>query len=182
MMAASRHLWVLLMVAFVFLACAPRQGKEVAVAPEPVRDPGSSPTARYVPEPAGPLPEETAGKSLTAPRVTMLHSPKYPDAALETGMEGEVLVRVRISETGAVEGAEVVATTSEVFTRAAVEAARLSRFEPGMFGKEPIAFNWIIPFEFSLDPRREAALGGPDDETWKRQQQPDQQPTQMKDR
>jgi TonB family protein len=167
-------------VALVLLGgCAPHKTGEAKLFPERA----AAPTARYVPDPVEPIPEEAVGLPLTSPRVIDLHTPTYPDAAKQTGMEGEVLVEFLIGTTGEVEDARVVATTSEVFNRAALEAARNSHFEPGLLGSKPIAFHWIIPFEFSLGRPPETARGGEGGtQSWRKEPPPDMHTTQPKER
>jgi len=151
---------------FLLSGCASSKSGEASLFPER----GVSPTARYVPDPVDPIPDEAVGLPLTSPRVIDLRTPIYPDAAMQTGMEGEVLVEFLIGKTGEVEDAQVVATTSTVFNRAALDAARASHFEPGLLGSDPIAFNWIIPFQFSLGRPPDQAQGGEGGvESWRRE-------------
>ena len=163
----------------LFSGCASHKPGEATLFPER----GVSPTARYVPDPVEPIPDSAVGLPLTSPRVIDLHTPSYPDAAMQTGMEGEVLVEFLIGKTGEVEDARVVATTSSVFNRAALDAARSSHFEPGLLGSDPISFHWIIPFQFSLGRTPDAAQGGEGGvEAWRREPAADTRTGGVKDR
>lgn len=82
-----------------------------------------------------------------------LITPPYPEAALEQGIEGHVIVRFTVTETGAVQ--DVVVDESEppgVFDQEALRAAQRLRFEPrivigGAVRVEDVSFrfDWTLP-------------------------------------
>lgn len=82
-----------------------------------------------------------------------LITPPYPDIALELKLEGYVVVKFTVTETGAVR--DVVIDESEppgVFNEEAIRAAQRLRFEPRIVIGEPVRvedvlfrFNWNLP-------------------------------------
>lgn len=69
----------------------------------------------------------------------VLVNPVYPNKALQEGVEGFVLVRFTVSETGAVTEASVVdSTPSETFDQAALEALLMSRYRPKISNGQPV--------------------------------------------
>lgn len=82
-----------------------------------------------------------------------LITPPYPDAALELGLEGYVVVRFTVTESGAVE--DIVIDESEppgVFNEEALRSAGRLRFEPRIVVGEPVRvedvsyrFDWRLP-------------------------------------
>jgi TonB family protein len=90
----------------------------------------------------------------TAPRVVTQRDPIYPEGARLVQGEGEVLVRVTISERGRVAGAKIEKSNgSPAFEKAALEAVHGWVFEPAKRDGKPIACQIVIPFRFHLRPR-----------------------------
>ena len=71
----------------------------------------------------------------------------YPLEAEEKGIQGQVIVRVLISEAGDVETAEVVSGEKEL-TRSALEAVKKWKFEPYLINGKAIKVRTNIPFDF----------------------------------
>jgi TonB family protein len=71
----------------------------------------------------------------------------YPLQAEEKGIQGQVIVRVLISETGDVETAEVVSGEKEL-TQSALEAVKKWQFEPYLVNGKAIKVRTNIPFDF----------------------------------
>ena len=71
----------------------------------------------------------------------------YPLEAGEKGIQGKVIVRVLISETGEVTSAEVVSGEKEL-TRSALEAVKKWQFEPYVVNGKAIKVRTNIPFDF----------------------------------
>jgi TonB family protein len=160
---------ICLVLAIALVAgCAARQpsipdpGVEVKAVP--------APSALNVPMPAEPFPPGSENEPLEPPRVLYLDVPNYPLVARETKIEGSVLVEMQIDHTGKVENERVVETTNPIFNRAALSAAHRCRFEPGKIGGKPIAFRWMIPFEFTLNPSSEGVSGATEHKEWQRLQ------------
>jgi protein TonB len=79
---------------------------------------------------------------------------EYPNLAREAGIEGVVMVQVRIDEAGKVTSAVVVTSdVTEAMNRAALAAARECEFEPALQGQKPVPVAVVIPFAFRLDQR-----------------------------
>ncbi len=81
--------------------------------------------------------------------------PKYPEAARAAGMEGLVVVRVRIGTDGRVEETKMLKSIP-IFDVAAMEAARQFEFKPGKVNGKPVKVWVAIPFNFRLK-EKEAA-------------------------
>ena len=80
-------------------------------------------------------------------------TPEYPEFAREQEIEGHVVVRFTITESGGVRDAVVVeANPPQVFDVAALRAAARLRYQPRLVDNEPVAvegvtyrFNWNLP-------------------------------------
>jgi TonB family protein len=82
--------------------------------------------------------------------VTKAVSPDYPRAAMETGQTGGVIVRVGISETGAVTDAKVMVTSgSPILDKAALDAARRSSYSAPVFLCKPVAGFYTFRTDFA---------------------------------
>jgi protein TonB len=117
-------------------------GNTLAAAPGPV--------ARN-PAPARPYKAEqyaAASDLAEAPRVLTRDQVDirryYPKAALDRGVEGEVVLRLTIDSDGSIAEASVVRDPGEGLGAAALRAVREFRFAPGKVGASPVAT--AIPF------------------------------------
>lgn len=80
-------------------------------------------------------------------------TPEYPEFAREQEIEGHVVVRFTITESGGVRDVEVIeANPPRVFDVAARQAAARLRFQPRLVDNEPVAvegvthrFDWNLP-------------------------------------
>jgi len=80
-------------------------------------------------------------------------TPKYPDKAKHSGIEGHVMIEFIIDTTGDVwEGtARIVSAKPEgVFEEAALEAIYKWKFSPGMMGNKKVRVLWTQPIAFRL--------------------------------
>ncbi len=84
------------------------------------------------------------------PEVIKKFQPKYPELALKDSLEGNVYVRVWITERGDVKKAEIVKSDREIFNNAAIEASTQWKFTPAKQKGKPIAVWVTIPFRFRL--------------------------------
>jgi len=85
----------------------------------------------------------------------------YPLHMWDQDMEGETLLRVRVSDVGAVDSVEVLASSGYAsFDSAAVTGARRLRFSPARRDGERIAVWAEVPVYFSKRPRPDT-LGVP---------------------
>jgi TonB family protein len=94
--------------------------------------------------PAHPIP---AG--VTPPKVIDKVTPTYPAEAKEKQIQGEVVVKAKISETGVVTSAEAI-SGPELLQQAAVDAVKQWRFDPAVKDGKPIAVNSDIEIKFRL--------------------------------
>ena len=75
-------------------------------------------------------------------------APKYPEAARTAGIEGKVILKIAISETGAV--IDVKALKGDpILVEAAIASVRTWRFTPAMLDGKPIAVYRIVPVTFT---------------------------------
>lgn len=79
---------------------------------------------------------------------------EYPLHMWDQDMEGEILLRVRVGDTGGVDSVEVVESSGYgSFDSAAVAGARKLRFTPARQGGERIEVWAKVPVRFSKRPR-----------------------------
>ena len=82
----------------------------------------------------------------------------YPIQLWDQDMEGQTLLRVRVSDTGAVDSVEILASSGyEAFDSAAVAGARELRFSPARRNGERIEVWATVPVHFSKRPRPDTA-------------------------
>ena len=94
----------------------------------------------------------TAGKgSSRRPELLMLVPPVYPKDAQKKGIEGTVDLRVLVTEQGTVDKVEITSSSGHSdMDRAAVDAAKRTRFRPAIRNGERVAM-WInYPIQFAL--------------------------------
>ncbi|MBT2325899.1 energy transducer TonB [Variovorax paradoxus] len=92
-------------------------------------------------------------RPVTKPRVTAASScvPRYPAEAKRNGMQGKVVARVMVEPSGTVSSVEIGRTSGfPVLDRAAMEAAKCQRYEPGTLGGVPSAMWTEFPVNFVL--------------------------------
>ncbi len=82
----------------------------------------------------------------------------YPIQLWDQDMEGQMLLRVRVSDTGAVDSVEIESSSGyEAFDSAAVAGARGLRFSPARRDGERIDVWATVPVHFSKRPRPDTA-------------------------
>lgn len=85
----------------------------------------------------------------------------YPLRLWDQGMEGETLLRVRVTDTGQVDSVEVVESSGEpAFDSAAVNGAKELRFRPARRDGKRIEVWAKVPVHFSKRPRPDTLGGG----------------------
>lgn len=93
----------------------------------------------------------------TPPRQLSESTFHYPEELWNARIEGETLLEIHVSETGAVDSAHVRESSGHAeFDSAAVIGARELRFEPARRGDEPVAVSALLPVQFQM-PGSEAA-------------------------
>lgn len=79
-------------------------------------------------------------------------APVYPPRALSRRLEGYVIVEFVVTSSGAVADVIVVESTSEIFERAAIEAALRFKYKPRVVDGNPIAVAGVMnKITFKLD-------------------------------
>lgn len=93
-----------------------------------------------------------SGGGLERPRRVQQLEPEYPAELRAQGIEGDVTVRIRLSEDGSVVDARLVASSGyDAFDRAALETARRERFSPARDRGRPISFDLSYTYRFRLE-------------------------------
>ena len=95
------------------------------------------------------LQHPTSEQERVPPRVTKQVAPKYPRAALERKIEGEVVVEFLIDTKGRVSRARVVQSVPGL-DEAAIECVRKWRFTPELRNGRPIAAMARVPVRFKI--------------------------------
>ncbi len=90
-------------------------------------------------------PPETPPRQITA-------SPfQYPEELWDEGVEGETMLRIFVTNQGAVDTVRVEKTSGyEAFDSAAVQGAQVLRFEPARRGEEPVGTWVLLPVQFDM--------------------------------
>ncbi len=92
--------------------------------------------------------------SLVKASVSSRVEPVYPPEARRQGLEGNVKVRIRISDSGRVAAAEILRSSGHAsLDRAALQAARCWRFDPARHGNDNISDVIVVNFKFDLQVR-----------------------------
>jgi TonB family protein len=89
------------------------------------------------------------GTNSTEIEVVRAVKASYPSAAFAQSVQGQVVVKVVISETGDVEKAEVI-SGDPVLAKAAIEAAKQWKFKPFIRDGKPAKIATRIPFDFAF--------------------------------
>ena len=77
--------------------------------------------------------------------------PHYPESARRQGVEGTVLLKMRVTEQGRVEEVQVERSAGHPdLDQSAMAAVQRWRFEPARRSGEPVAVWVFIPVEFKL--------------------------------
>lgn len=99
----------------------------------------------------GPVDEETPGVERPVALAGRLQ-PAYPEAARRFGLEGMVVLRALITESGDVESIEVVRETRPGlgFGAAAAEAVSTWKYRPGRLDGRPVAVMLTVVVDFRL--------------------------------
>jgi TonB family protein len=84
------------------------------------------------------------------PEAVLRPVPEYPELAKRINQEGTVIVKVLINKEGKVQKAILAKTSDEMFTQAALEAAKKWVFTPALMNGQPVPVWIAIPFRFRL--------------------------------
>src|SRR5579872_4929956 len=134
----SQRSYLLLIVLFFRLAStALAQGAQTA---SPAID-STAEAAKSGPATAAPLPDSTKLEIVKAEKA------RYPLEAHEQGIQGEVLLKLHISETGDVESVDVL-SGHPALVPAAVDAAKKWKFKPYIKNGKPTKVAVSVPMDF----------------------------------
>lgn len=79
----------------------------------------------------------------------------YPDEARAQFLQGRVMIKFQITESGDVESAEVVSgpilDRKTALEKAALDAARQWKFEPYLRDNKPVSVTTTLPFDFNME-------------------------------
>jgi TonB family protein len=140
-----------------WVGCAPLWAQSGS-APEPSANPASqsnqsSPSSQPAPDsgkrPTEPAPPPAPGDS-TKLEAIKIEKAIYPLQAQEKQLQGEVWVKVVVSESGDVEDVEVV-SGDPTLAEAAVHAARKWKFKPFIKNGKPTKASAKVPFDFAFE-------------------------------
>jgi Ca-activated chloride channel family protein len=131
--------------------------------PEPAAVSAAPPKPETAPTPAAAVEESRAAKATDAKdnskapisggvlngKALSLPKPTYPAAARNSGASGKVVVEVTIDERGKIIEARAV-SGHPFLQQAAVQAARMARFEPARLSGAPVKIKGTINYVFTL--------------------------------
>jgi TonB family protein len=98
--------------------------------------------------PAEQTPASSCGDS-TALGTVKIEKAQYPEAAQEKQLQGQVWVKIHVSETGDVESVEVI-SGDPTLAKAAVRAAKKWKFKPFLKNGKPVKVATKLPFNFAF--------------------------------
>src|SRR5678816_3538905 len=90
--------------------------------------------------PDAPPPAKQTGVVTKPPRLVQAQAPEYPPAALATGKEAKVKVRIHIDAAGTVSSVDVIEPVGDGFDEAAALAAMQYVFDPAEIDGAPAWF------------------------------------------
>jgi|SRR5579863_4694576 TonB family protein len=142
----------------VFFASVPAWAQSGS-APAPGRDPQAQAAQSQMAQPpqAQPDPDKKPAPDQTPPalpdskalEVIKREKATYPEEAREKQLQGEVWVKISVSEAGDVSGVELI-SGDPVLARAAVDAAKKWKFKPFIKNGKPVPVSTRIPFDFAF--------------------------------
>lgn len=103
---------------------------------------------------------EQSNNSPVAPRQARLDAPPkpkrnirpdYPKGARQRGEQGDVILEIRVTAEGAVDGVKVAVSSGfPELDEAAAKAARAAKFSPARSGRDPVASTARLKLQFKL--------------------------------
>jgi TonB family protein len=140
---------------FLLIACAPlraqsgesSQGQKDKAPTEPAAP--QTPSATQAPQPpSADAPSPSPGDS-TKLEVVRSQKADYPAEAAAKAIQGQVWVKILVSETGDVENVEVI-SGDPVLAKAALEAVKKWKFKPFIKNGKPVKVSTKLPFDFAF--------------------------------
>jgi len=139
-----RPLIVLLLLATAISADAQSDRGSAAKPPDQTASPSQSADAATSGTPAPASPADS-----TTLEPIKIQKADYPLEAERQQLQGEVVVKLLVSETGDVEAVEVV-SGDPILAQSAVAAARKWKFKPFIKGGKPVKASTKVPFDFAF--------------------------------
>jgi len=90
------------------------------------------------------------GLSEKAPVIVKRAHPIYPDSARKARLEGEVWVKIWVTQNGGVKKVLVTKSSASIFNQPAIDAAWKFVFTPAILDGKPIDVWVVFPFHFRL--------------------------------
>ncbi|MEW6512002.1 MAG: TonB family protein [Bacteroidota bacterium] len=116
-----------------------------ATTTEPTSQPPPSSESKSA-DTASPLPFVAVEKEA---KIIRLEKPRFSSLAFEQGIEGQVIVQVRIDASGKPLQTLTLRSTNDLLTQPVIEAVMRSEFSPAEMSTGPVASWLTIPFKFS---------------------------------
>jgi periplasmic protein TonB len=92
------------------------------------------------------------GSQIEKPRRKRVTEPEYPEIYRARNLEGDVVVRLKVSQVGQVTGVELIGPSRyDAFNEAALVAAKRETFYPARRDGVPIEFTISFTYKFRLD-------------------------------
>jgi TonB family protein len=135
------------LLTLALLVCAPAWAQSSSAPAQPAQPPPPSSDSERKTSPDQP-PVPGPGDST---KLEPIKSQKaaYPDEAREKQLQGQVMVKMLVSETGDVDSVEVL-SGDPILAKAAVEAAAKWKFKPFIKNGKPVQVFTKVPFDFAF--------------------------------
>lgn len=136
----------------IYIPVAEKPAPPMPPAPAPVARPSPVKSAPAKAAPAPSKPQQEKFTPASGANYGYNPKPKYPSIARSRGWEGKVVLNVRVSASGNVEGVSVSSSSGhDVLDDAAVAAVEGWRFVPAKRGDTAVASTVHVPINFKLD-------------------------------
>ena len=93
------------------------------------------------------------GAGVLSPKIIRQVPPRYPQAAVRSGVEGLVIVECIIDRNGSVKDARVLYSSNALFDDSAVDAVRQWKFSPGSYQGRAVATIFQLTVNFKIERR-----------------------------
>ena len=104
-------------------------------------------------EPQAVILQEKFGDVFVAPKPVKRPAPVYPPELRRRGKQGVALIQFVVTKDGRTAAHEVLASSDEAFSDAAIKAIRKWRFEPGTADGQPVNTRVRLPVPFQIEKR-----------------------------
>jgi len=133
------------LTAILFLACVPlwAQSDSASTQQGDSNPAASQPSQTSPDQPSAPPQDSTKLEPIKIVKAT------YPWEARDKQLQGQVWVKIRVSETGEVESAELI-SGDPVLAKSAIDAVKKWKFKPFIKNGKPISVSSKLPFNFAF--------------------------------